>query len=57
MIFKFLGNYWLGIFIYIVFNILVADIIVLMLKFVNKRRKINLLGSLKGYYIIGIIVI
>lgn len=52
-----LGNYWLGIFIYIVFNILVADIIVLMLKFVNKRRKINLLGSLKGYYIIGIIVI
>ncbi len=52
-----LGNYWLGIFIYMVFNILVADIIVLMLKFVNKRRKINLLGSLKGYYIIGIIVI
>jgi predicted MPP superfamily phosphohydrolase len=52
-----LGNYWLGIFIYIVFNILVSDIIVLILKFVNKRRKINLLGSLKGYYIIGIIVI
>ena len=52
-----IGNYWLGIFIYIVFNILIVDIAVLILKFINKKYEIKLLSSLKGYYIAGIIVI
>lgn len=52
-----IGNYWLGIFIYIVFNILIVDIAVLILKLINKKYEIKLLSSLKGYYIAGIIVI
>ena len=52
-----IGNYWLGIFIYIVFNILVVDIAVLILKLINRKHEIKLLSSLKGYYIAGIVVI
>lgn len=54
---KKIGNYWLGTFIYILFFILIADIIVLIMKLINRKHPIPLLKKLRGFYIIGIFVI
>lgn len=51
------GNYWLGTFIYIVFFIFLADLVVLVLRQVNKKHPVKYFGDVKGYYFIGVLVI
>ncbi len=48
-----ISNYWLGYFIYIVFFILLADILRAVLYLINRKKKIAILGTRKEYILIG----
>lgn len=52
-----MSNVWLGTWIYFIFFILIADIIVLILKLINKKKEIPLLKQMRGYLVIGILVV
>ena len=49
-----ISNVWLGFFIYLLFFMIIGDIIVLILKLVDKKKSIPMLRSLYGALIIGI---
>ena len=49
-----ISNVWLGFFIYLLFFMIIGDIIVLILKLVDKKKNIPMLRKLYGALIIGI---
>lgn len=52
-----LGNYWLGVFIYMLMNILILGIVSRILKRVHKKYPIPIVMDNRGRYIAGVIVI
>lgn len=52
-----LGNYWLGVFIYLLFFVIVTDIIVVVLRLINHRYDMPAMHNLKRYYDVGIIIL
>lgn len=51
------GNYWLGFFIYLLMFIMLADILVLVLRRINRKKPVKILGTTKGARLIGIAVL
>lgn len=51
-----ISNVWLGFFIYLLFFMIIGDIIVFILKLMDKKKNIPILHKLYGAFIIGIAV-
>ena len=51
-----ISNVWLGFFIYLLFFMIIGDIIVFVLKRMDKKKNILILHKLYGAFIIGIAV-
>lgn len=51
-----ISNVWLGFFIYLLFFMIIGDIIVFVLKRMDKKKNIPILHKLYGAFIIGIAV-
>lgn len=49
-----ISNVWLGLFVYLLFFMIIGDIIVLILKLIDKKKNIPMLRRLYGALIIGI---
>ncbi len=52
-----ISNVWLGLFIYLLFFMIIGDIIVLILKVVDKKKNVPILRKLYGALIIGISIV
>lgn len=52
-----ISNVWLGYFIYLLFFMIIGDVIVLILKLIDKKKNIPMLRRLYGALIIGIAVV
>lgn len=52
-----ISNVWLGFFIYLLFFMIIGDIIVFVLKLMDKKKNVPILHKLYGAFIIGIAVI
>lgn len=52
-----ISNVWLGFFIYLLFFMIIGDIIVFVLKLIDKKKNVPILHKLYGAFIIGIAVI
>ena len=51
-----IGNYWLGTFNYLVFFMIVVDIIVAVMKLINRKHEIKMLTNIRCFYSAGVIV-
>lgn len=51
-----ISNVWLGFFIYLLFFMIIGDIIVFVLKLIDKKKNVPILRKLYGAFIIGIAV-
>lgn len=52
-----ISNVWLGFFIYLLFFMIIGDIIVFVLKLIDKKKNVPILHKLYGAFIIGIAII
>jgi len=51
-----ISNVWLGFFIYLLFFMIIGDIVVFVLKLIDKKKNVPILHKLYGAFIIGIAV-